>query len=139
MRRERLAIQVIERLAAHPSASIRGVCSDWAETQVSCPFLGNDAHDRQDILELDRQCTQARMATHPMVLCLQDTTELDFNGRAIECLDPLSYEAQRGMYLHPTHEVRPERESLGILDTWMWVREFKYADGNRPVVPERLS
>ena len=33
-----------------------------------------------------------------MVLCLQDTTELDFNGQLIEGLGPLSYEAQRGMY-----------------------------------------
>ena len=47
------------------------------------------------------------MAEHPVVLYLQDTTELDFNGQAIEGLGPLSYEAQRGMYLHPTYAVSP--------------------------------
>jgi len=34
------------------------------------------------------------------VLCLQDTTELDFNGQDIKGLGSLSYDAQRGMYLH---------------------------------------
>ena len=42
------------------------------------------------------------MSEHPVVLCLQDTTELDFNGQGISGLGRLSYEAQRGMYLHPT-------------------------------------
>jgi hypothetical protein len=37
------------------------------------------------------------------VLCIQDTTGLDFNGQDIAGLGPLSYEAQRGMYLHPTY------------------------------------
>ena len=37
------------------------------------------------------------------MLCLNDTTELDFNGQTIQGLGPLSYEAQRGMYLHPTY------------------------------------
>lgn len=30
--------------------------------------------------------TEARMAAHPVVLCLQDTTELDFNGQDIDGL-----------------------------------------------------
>jgi len=78
------------------------------------------------------------MAIHPVVLCLQDTTELDFNGQGISGLGPLSYEAQRGMYLHPTYAVTPAREPLGVLDAWMWAREFKDADGHRGGAPESL-
>jgi hypothetical protein len=36
------------------------------------------------------------MRTHPVVLCLQDTWELDFSDQAIEGMGPLSDEAQRG-------------------------------------------
>ena len=36
-------------------------------------------------------------------------TELDFNGQGAFGLGPLSYEAQRGMYLHPTYAVTPAR------------------------------
>ena len=81
---------------------------------------------------------QARMRQHPVVLCLQDTTELDFNGQDIAGLGPLSYEAQRGMYVHPTYVVTPEREPLGITDAWMWAREFKGPDGKRAGVRESL-
>ncbi|SAL06334.1 hypothetical protein AWB78_08015 [Caballeronia calidae] len=35
----------------------------------------------------------------------------------------LSYEVQRGMYLHPTYAVTPDREPLGVVDAWMWARE----------------
>lgn len=137
-RRDRRAVHLIERLAEQPTASIPGACNGWAETQAAYRFLGNDEYDWMDILEPHRQCTQARLAVHPVVLCLQDTTELDFNGQAIKGLGPLSYEAQRGMYLHPTYAVTPEREPLGILDAWMWAREFKDADGQRPGAPESL-
>jgi hypothetical protein len=78
------------------------------------------------------------MRQHPVVLCLQDTTELDFNGQDIAGLGPLSYEAQRGMYVHPTYVVTPEREPLGITDAWMWAREFKGPDGKRAGVRESL-
>ena len=33
-------------------------------------------------------------------------------------LGSLSYEAQRGMYLHPTYVVTPEREPLGVTNAW---------------------
>lgn len=137
-RRDRRAIHLIERLAERPTASIPGACNGWAETQAAYRFLGGEAYDWLDILEPHRQCTQARMAAHPVVLCLQDTTELDFNGQTIKGLGPLSYEAQRGMYLHPTYAVTPEREPLGVLDAWMWAREPKAADGHRPGAPESL-
>jgi hypothetical protein len=72
------------------------------------------------------------MAQHSVALCIQDTTELDFNAQQIDGLGPLSYEAQRGMYWHPTLAVSPDREPLGVFDAWMWAREPKDADGIRP-------
>ncbi len=137
-RRDRRAIHLIERLAERPTASIPGACNGWAETQAAYRFLGSETYDWLDILEPHRACTQTRMAAHPVVLCLQDTTELDFNGQTIKGLGPLSDEAQRGMYLHPTDAVTPEREPLGVLDAWMWAREPKDADGHRAGALESL-
>ena len=131
-------IRLVERLAERPTASIPGACNGWSETQAADRLLGAEGDDWLDILEPHRQCTQARMATQPVVLCLQDTTELDFNGQAIAGLGPLSDEAQRGVYLHPTFAVTPEREPLGVLDAWMWARERKDADGNRPGITESV-
>jgi len=56
------------------------------------------------------------------MLCLQDTTELDFNRQETEDLGRLSYDVQRGMYLHPAFCITPDRIPLGISDAWMWLR-----------------
>jgi hypothetical protein len=34
----------------------------------------------------------------------------------------LSYEAQHGLYVHPTLAVTPAGVALGVLDAWMWAR-----------------
>ena len=137
-RRGDRAVLLLERLAERPTASIPGACNGWAETQGAYRFFAGEEYEWMDILDPHRQCTQTRMTEHPVVLCLQDTTELDFNGQGIAGLGPLSYEAQRGMYLHPTYAVSPAREPLGVLDAWMWAREPKGPDGTRPGIRESV-
>ena len=44
--------------------------------QAAYRLLGAEGYDWLDILKPYRQCTQARMATQPVVLCLRDTTDL---------------------------------------------------------------
>lgn len=122
----------MERFAANPSASIPDACDSWSETCAAYRFLGNADVEWRDILEPHWARTQERMHAHPVVLCIQDTTELDFNGQETTGLGPLNYEARRGMYLHPTYAVTPEREPLGVLDAWMWARENRNAEGVRP-------
>ncbi|MFC0695928.1 IS4 family transposase, partial [Paraburkholderia humisilvae] len=94
-------------------------------------FFDNDKVEWHAILEPHWQRTQERMQAHRVVLCVQDTTELDFNGQGAIGLGPLTYEAQRGMFVHPTYAVTPQREPLGILDAWMWAREKKDKSGQR--------
>lgn len=137
---QRLA-RLATRFADKPTASIPGACGDWSETQAAYRFFEQSSDKKrklgwQDILAPHMERTEARMRQHPVVLCLQDTTELDFNGQETAGLGPLSYEAQRGMYLHPTYVVTPDREPLGVTDAWMWAREGKGADGQRPGILE---
>jgi hypothetical protein len=121
-RLNRRLVQLAETFARQPQASIPSACGGWAETKGAYRFFGAESVGWQDILEPHWNCTRARMSKHPVVLCLQDTTELDFNGQKIAGLGRLSYEAQRGMYLHPTYAVTPDREPLGVIDAWMWSR-----------------
>jgi hypothetical protein len=122
---------LMERFAADPTASIPDAGYGWAETMAAYRFLGNEAVDWQAILAPHWEQTRQRMQAHSVMLCLQDTTELNFNGHEIDGLGPLCYEAQRGMYLHPTYAVTPGREALGVLDAWMWARTKKDAAGKR--------
>lgn len=135
-RRSRRLVKLVERLAEQPSLSIPAACSGSAETKAAYRLLSHDAVGWSDILEPHYRSSAQRMGTESVVLCLQDTTELDFNGQDIEGLGPLSYEAQRGMYLHATYAVSPARVPLGVLDAWMWARQAKKSDGTRGGVLE---
>ena len=88
------AVELVETLAAKPTASIPGACGGWAETLAAYRFLANEDVTWEGILAPHWECSRARMAGHKVVLCLQDTTEVDFNGQQINGLGPLSYEAQ---------------------------------------------
>jgi len=135
-RLNRRLMKVAQQLADKPMASIPGACGGWADTAGAYRMFSNEGFDWRDVLEPHARCTMQRMAQESLVLCLQDTTELDFNGQEIEGLGPLSYEAQRGMYLHPTYAVSAQREPLGLLDAWMWAREPRDAQGRRGGVSE---
>lgn len=128
----------MERMAAEPTASVPQACHGWGETIAAYRFFDNEKVQWHAILEPHWQQTQKRMRTHRVVLCLQDTTELDFNGQEAVGLGPLTYEAQRGMFVHPTYAVTPQREPLGILDAWMWAREKKDESGKRGGPKESL-
>jgi hypothetical protein len=135
-RRENRARKIVEDFATRPSASIPKTCNGWDETKATYRFLENDAIEWRAIMEPHWAMTEKRMAEHPVVLCLQDTTELNYNGQKITGLGPLSYESQRGMYLHPTYAVTPERVPLGVVDAWMWAREPLDSNGKRPGLKE---
>lgn len=130
-RRSRRLVKLVERLAEQPGASIPAACAGAAETKAAYRLLSHEAVGWEDILTPHLKSGLQRMQGEPVVLCLQDTTELDFNGQDIDGLGPLSYEAQRGMYLHATYAVRPDRVPLGVLNAWMWARQAKRGDGAR--------
>ena len=83
-------VKLTETFTREPTASIPGACGGWAETQGAYRIFSKEL-EWQDILSPHWKCTRMRMSAHPVVLCLQDTTELDFNGQGIGGLGRLSY------------------------------------------------
>lgn len=130
-RLNRRLVTLAEQSTAKPTASIPGACEGWGDAAAAYRMLDNERCDWREIIEARARCAMQRMTGLPVVLCLHDTTELNFTGKTIQGLGPLSYEAQRGMYLHPTYAVSTDREPLGVLDAWMWAREPRDADGQR--------
>lgn len=122
---------LVEAFAAKPTANIPMACDGWTDMIGAYRFLDNDAVTWQGIMAPHWERTEQRMAPHPVVLCIQDSTELDFHGQKITGLGPLNYESRRGMFVHPTYAVTPQREPLGVCDAWIWAREFRDADGVR--------
>ncbi|WP_441295166.1 IS4 family transposase [Massilia glaciei] len=137
-RLDKRARKIVEQFMTNLSASIPQGCGGWSETMATYRFLENEAVEWRNIMAPHWEQTQIRMTKHPVVLCIQDSTELNYNGQQITGLGPLSYESQRGMYLHPTYAVTPERLPLGVVDAWMWAREQRDADGVRPGMKESI-
>jgi hypothetical protein len=80
-RLSRRLVKLATRLAENPSASIPQACRGWAEMRAAYRFLAQANLNWQDILQPHLQASEQRMRQHPVVLCLQDTTELDFEGK----------------------------------------------------------
>jgi hypothetical protein len=118
------ARQVLADLGAQPGASIPAACGGWAETKAAYRLFDHERVGPQEVLEPHYAGSEQRLGEHRLVLCIQDTSELDDTGKSdIEGLGPLNYETRRGLYLHPTLAVTPERVPLGVLDAWFWARE----------------
>jgi hypothetical protein len=137
-RLNRRAVLLAEQLSGNPTASIPQACGGWAETAAAYRFFAQDRLEWTDVMEPHWQSSTERMRACEVVLCLDDTTELNFNGQEIAGLGPLSYEAQRGMYVHTTYAVTPQREPLGVLNAWMWSRKPKDARGRRGGIKESM-
>ena len=86
-------------------ASILQACDSWSETVGAYRFLRNPEVAWEGIQPPHWVRTQERMRAQRVVLCIQDTAKLDFNGQEIAGLGPLNYEARHGIYLHPTYAV----------------------------------
>ena len=78
------SVKLLTRLGEKPTASIPHACNGWAETQAAYRFFAQEEIGWEDILTPHFDCTLERMRAHPVVLCIQDTSELDFHGQEIE-------------------------------------------------------
>jgi len=115
---------MLRRLADQPEKSIPVALRGWSETQAAYRFFDNEKVTAEKVLSPHREATLQRVRQHPVVLCVEDTSELDFTSRSkTEGLGPLNYELTRGVHLHPMIAVTPERLCLGVLGFWRWVRD----------------
>jgi Transposase Tn5 dimerisation domain/Transposase DNA-binding len=124
-RLNRRAQRLIKQLGAHPSASIPTACGGWGETRAAYRLLDQARVTAAQVLAPHAERTQERLRVQERVLCIEDTSELDYTTKKgrIADLGPLNYETRRGLYLHPTLAVTPDRVPLGVLNVHYWARE----------------
>jgi hypothetical protein len=118
---------LLERFATQPGASIPGACHGWDETQAAYRFFDNPKVDGQKVLLPHRQATLARMGREPVVLLVQDTTELDYTrpGEVVAGAGPLNWEERIGFFDHCQVAFTPQRLCLGVVDAEIWGRSFE--------------
>lgn len=117
-------IKVLETLSQSPQGSLPSVCKSWSETLSSYRLFTNEKVTARKVIRPHLESTKRRAKEEKIVLCLQDTTELDYsNHKTKQGIGPLNSESHLGLLFHPTLVVTPEQLCLGLLDDFSWYRE----------------
>ena len=117
---------VMDDLSREPSASIPTACGGWNETHATYRFFRSERVDYPHVLQPHREASLKRIAEHPVVLLIQDTTEADHApAERMEGAGPLNDESRWGFYVHPLYALTPERIPLGIVQAEIWARDLE--------------
>ncbi len=104
-----------------PMESIPASCKGWSETKAAYRFFGNDLVTARKVIKPHRISTLNRIKAHPTVLLIQDTTTLNYSGqKERQDTGPIQQDNVRGIFLHPTLAITPNRECLGF---FVWESE----------------
>jgi len=123
----RRTTRLVERahlLAQHPTAALPEACGDGAMRKAAYRFFDHDAIEPQDVLLSHIEATYGRLSKVPVVLAVQDTTEVDWTAHhATQGLGPLGHLACQGLLVHSTLAFTPERVPLGLVAQQVWARD----------------
>jgi len=116
--------EVLSQLAGRPRASIPVACGGHAEMTAAYRLFDNEKAAWTAILHPHTEATRQRIAQEPVVVMVQDTTEVDVTrpSQQVVGAGPLDVAARRGVLLHLLHAFTPDGTPLGSLHTLLWVR-----------------
>src|SRR5437868_164697 len=72
-------VTIASDFGQHPTASIPQACGSWDKAKAAYRFFDHKGLRPEDILASHLQCTIQRVGAHPVVLCVQDTTSLNYS------------------------------------------------------------
>jgi hypothetical protein len=111
--------------ALQPTASIPQACGSWSKTKAAYRFFDHDGIAPENLLAAHVQATVHRAAAHPLVLCVQDTTSLNYSTHPqTKGLGPIGNNRDKtiGLFLHSTLALTPTGEPLGLFHAQSWTR-----------------
>jgi hypothetical protein len=115
---------LLSALGERPTASIPAACGGFDETMAAYRFFDNAKVTYEGVLAPHYERTLQRIAAQPVVLLVQDTTEMDFTRpqQQMEGAGALDGSARRGAFLHPLVAFTPDGTPLGTCAATMWAR-----------------
>jgi hypothetical protein len=123
-RRTTRLVELAAALGQHPTAALPEACGTGSMLKAAYRFFHNDGIAPQDILHSHVEATYTRLGAVPVVLAVQDTTEVNWTRHpATQGLGPLGHTACHGLLVHTTLAITPERVPLGLLAQQVWARD----------------
>jgi len=124
LRRTQRLVEWATVLAQRPGASLPEACGDRATRKAASRFFDKGAIEPQNLLDSHVDATLPRLAAVPLVLAVQETTELDWTAHpATTGVGPLGHSAHQGLHVHTTLAFTPARLPLGLLAQQGWARD----------------
>jgi hypothetical protein len=116
--------EVLSQLGERPAASIPAACGGYAEMAAAYRFFDNPKVTFTNVLMAHAEATRQRMQAQPVVLFVQDTTEVDVTRpeQQVIGVGPLDGGTRFGALLHVLHAFVPDGTPLGTLQAEAWVR-----------------
>ena len=123
-RRTGRLVRLASVLAQRPAALLPAACDDPAMLKGGYRLLENPAVAPAAVLASHVQATLERAREVPLVLAVQDTTELDYTHHpGTTGLGPIGNGYGRGLLVHTTLATTPDRLPLGLLAQQDWARD----------------
>ena len=110
--------KILKALSERPNVSIPAACGGHSETMAAYRFFDNEHTTFEKILQPHEEATERRIAVQDVVLCVQDTTELDLTRpkQQISGAGLIgSGDKRYGGYLHLLEAFAPDGTPLGAL------------------------
>jgi len=117
--------EILSQLGARPTASIPAACGGYNELAAAYRFFDHDKVGFENTLGPHLEATRRRIAGQPVVLLVNDTTEIDLTRprRQVVGAGPLDGGARRGVFLHLLQAFTPDGTPLGTVQAAAWVRD----------------
>jgi hypothetical protein len=124
MRRTRRAVQAASKLAENPLGTLPAQMQTWKETKALYRLLDEPDVTFAALMQPHLQQTREQALSSPVVLMVQDTTDIDLSHRRkISGVGQKGLERGRGFFLQTVLAVRPPtREVLGCMAQEPFVR-----------------
>jgi hypothetical protein len=115
-RRTQRLLTLRGQVAARPGASLPEACGSRGQLKAAYRFFAHEAIEPEDLWASHSAATYERATAVPVVLAVQDTTELDWGPEsATEGLGPLGAPSHQGLLVHTPLAFTPERLPLGVV------------------------
>jgi hypothetical protein len=124
MRRTRRTVQAATNLAENPGGSLPAQMHTWKETKALYRLLDEPDVTFAALMQPHLQQTREQATSSPVVLLVQDTTDIDLSHRRkISGVGQIGNERGRGFFVQTVLAVRPQtREVLGCMAQEPFVR-----------------
>jgi hypothetical protein len=124
-RLDRRLLAIARDFFARPTLSIPQACGNPGKTKAVYRFFDHARVNLQSVLQGHYAATAARARQEPLILAVQDTTELNYSAHPkTELLGPIcDRQGMIGMLVHDTMAYNAQGTALGLVDVQCWTRD----------------